>query len=172
MQTYSQSPAELAEIWDKQHVSKIAPSNMRHRDLLPMLDGLKKIGLKVEKVGESYAKRSIHQIEFGKGPLKIFMWSQMHGDEPTATPALIDMFTVLQNGRDKDWVKKIENAFTIRAVPMLNPDGAELFVRRNLQGIDINRDARDLKTPEAQLLKRLRDEWQPRIGFNCITRTR
>lgn len=166
MHTYSQSPAELAEIWDKQHVSKIAPSNMRHRDLLPMLDQLKKLGLKVEQVGESYAKRSIHQIEFGKGPLKVFMWSQMHGDEPTATSALVDMFTVLQNNRDKDWVKKIESTVTIRAVPMLNPDGAELYVRRNLQGIDINRDARDLKTPEAQLLKKLRDEWQPAIGFN------
>lgn len=166
MQMYSQTPAELAEIWDKQHVSKILPSNMRHRDLLPMLDGLKKIGLKVEQVGASYGTRSIHQIEFGKGPLKVFMWSQMHGDEPTATPALIDMFTVLQNNRDKDWVKKIESTVTIRAVPMLNPDGAELYIRRNLQGIDINRDARDMKTPEAQLLKKLRDEWQPTIGFN------
>lgn len=166
MQTFSQPPAELAEIWDKQHVSKILPSNMRHRDLLPMLEGLKKIGLKVEQVGASYANRSIHQIEFGKGPLKVIMWSQMHGDEPTATPALIDMFTVLQNNRDKDWVKKIEGTVTIRAVPMINPDGAELYVRRNLQGIDINRDARDLKTPEAQLLKKLRDEWQPAIGFN------
>lgn len=166
MQAFSQTAAELAEIWDKEHLSKIAPSNMRHRDLLPMLDGLKKIDVKVEQVGASYANRSIHQIEFGKGPLKIFMWSQMHGDEPTATSALIDMFTVLQKNRDKDWVKKIESTVTIRAVPMLNPDGAEMYLRRNLQGIDINRDALDLKTPEAQLLKKLRDEWQPMIGFN------
>ena len=72
-----------------------------------------------------------------------------------------DMFTVLHANRDKDWVKRIEEKITIRAVPMLNPDGAELFVRRSLQGIDINRDAIDLKTPEAQLLKRLRDEWRP-----------
>ena len=36
----------------------------------------------------------------------------------------------------------------------------------NLQGIDINRDAADLKTPEAQLLKKLRDDWNPSIGFN------
>lgn len=166
MTTFSQTPVELVEIWDKEHVSKIAPSNMRHRDLLPMLEGLKKIGVKVEQVGVSYANRSINQIEFGRGPLKIFMWSQMHGDEPTATTALIDMFTVLQNNRDKDWVKKIESTVTIRAVLMLNPDGAEMYLRRNLQGIDINRDALDLKTPEAQLLKKLRDEWQPAIGFN------
>lgn len=166
MQTYSQTPADLAEQWDKHHISKIFPSNMRHRTLLPMLEELKKTGVKVEQVGVSYSGRSIHQIEWGKGPLKVFMWSQMHGDEPTATPALIDMFTFLQKNGDKDWVKRISEKMTIRAVPMLNPDGAELFIRRNVQGIDINRDARDLKTPEAQLLKRLRDEWSPEIGFN------
>ncbi|HLM01820.1 MAG TPA: hypothetical protein VK400_12250, partial [Pyrinomonadaceae bacterium] len=47
-----------------------------------------------------------------------------------------------------------------------NPDGAELFQRRNLQNIDINRDARALQTPEGRLLKKLRDQWQPHIGFN------
>jgi hypothetical protein len=94
------------------------------------------------------------------------MWSQMHGDEPTATSALIDMFTYLQRHRGKDWVKKIEDNLTIRAVPMINPDGAELYQRRNLQDIDINRDAVNLQTPEARLLKKLRDDWQPAIGFN------
>jgi hypothetical protein len=63
-------------------------------------------------------------------------------------------------------VKKLEETLTIRAVPMLNPDGAELFQRRNLQSIDINRDALDLKTPEGNLLLKLRNEWQPEIGFN------
>lgn len=166
MQTVSQTPAELAEIWEKERVSNKFPSNTRHKDLLVYLDGLKKLGLDVREVGRSYDDRSIHQVQFGRGPLKVFMWSQMHGDEPTATPALIDMFTVLQTNRDKAWVKAIEEKLTIRAVPMLNPDGAELFIRRNKQGIDINRDALDLKTPEAQLLKRLRDEWQPEVGFN------
>jgi hypothetical protein len=105
-------------------------------------------------------------MEWGKGATKIFMWSQMHGDEPTATSALIDMFAFLQKNRDKSWVKKLEETLTIRVVPMLNPDGAELFQRKNLQSIDINRDASNLQTPEAQLLKRLRDAWQPHIGFN------
>jgi hypothetical protein len=73
---------------------------------------------------------------------------------------------VLQKNRDKEWVKKIENSLTIRAVPMLNPDGAEFYQRRNLQGIDINRDALNLQTPEARLLKKLRDERSPAIGFN------
>lgn len=162
----AQSPAELAEIWEKEHVSRILPSNVRHKDLKIYLEEMKKAGVKVTEIGRSYSQREIFQAEFGKGPLKVFLWSQMHGDEPTATSALIDLFMVLQQNRDKDWVKNIENSMTIRIVPMLNPDGSEAYMRRNMQGLDINRDALDLKSPEAQLLKKLRDEWSPNIGFN------
>jgi hypothetical protein len=49
---------------------------------------------------------------------------------------------------------------------MLNPDGAERFQRRNAQSLDVNRDALRLQTPEGRILKRLRDELQPRVGFN------
>ena len=166
MNVHSQTPEQFAAAWDSAHVTKLFPSDARHSDLKKYLEQLGKLGIKVEQVGASYANREIYQVEWGRGPLKIFMWSQMHGDEPTATSALIDMFAFLQNNRESDWVKKIGETMTIRAVPMLNPDGAEMYVRRNLQGIDINRDARDLKTPEARLLKELRDNWNPAIGFN------
>ena len=166
MNIQAQTPAELVELWDREHVTQILPSNVRHKDLKKYLDDLRKLGVRVDEVGRSYADREIYQMEFGKGPLKVFLWSQMHGDEPTATSALIDIFAVLQKNRDKAWVKRISDAVTIRAVPMLNPDGAEFYQRRNLQGIDINRDARNLQTPEARLLKKLRDDWSPQIGFN------
>ena len=166
LQAFAQTTAEIADIWDKEHVSNMLPSNVRHKNLLKYLDGLKKLGLKVDEVGRSGQNREIFQIEWGKGPKKVFLWSQMHGDEPTATSALIDMFTVLQKNRDKDWVKAIEKTLTIRAVPMLNPDGAEVYLRRNSQGIDINRDAQNLVTPEAKILKALRESWSPEIGFN------
>jgi Zinc carboxypeptidase len=162
----AQKPKDLADFWEKQHISKMFPSNVRHKDLKNYLEQLKKLEIKVEEVGRSYGNREIYQIEWGKGATRVFLWSQMHGDEPTATSALIDMFAFLQKNRDKDWVKRMEETLTIRAVPMLNPDGAEIFQRRNLQGIDINRDASNLQSPEAQLLKRLRDAWQPHIGFN------
>ncbi|MFL6466778.1 MAG: M14 family zinc carboxypeptidase [Pyrinomonadaceae bacterium] len=166
MNNFAQSPADLSEIWDKEHVTNKLPSNVRHADLKLYLEKLKSIGLKVDEVGRSFANREIYQVEWGKGPKRVFLWSQMHGDEPTATSALIDMFTVLQKNRHKEWVKRIEKELTIRAVPMLNPDGAELYIRRNLQGIDINRDALNLVTPEARLLKQLREAWLPEIGFN------
>jgi hypothetical protein len=164
--TTAQTAKDFAADWDKQHYSKILPSNLRHADLKKQLDEIKKLGLKIEEVGRSYDNREIYQIEWGKGATKVFMWSQMHGDEPTATPALLDMFVYLQKNQGKSWVKELGNNLTIRAVPMLNPDGAELFQRRNLQGIDINRDAAALETPEGRLLKKLRDAWSPDIGFN------
>ena len=165
-ETRAQTPKDLADAWDKNHLSSILPSNVRHKDLKIYLEELKKLEIKVAEVGRSFGNREIYQIEWGKGATRVFLWSQMHGDEPTATSALIDMFAFLQKNRDKAWVKKLEETLTIRAVPMLNPDGSELYQRRNLQSIDINRDAQDLRTPEAQLLKKLRDEWMPHIGFN------
>ncbi len=166
IETHAQSAKDFADAWEKYHISNILPSNARHKDLQKYLGQLKEMGLKTEEVGRSYGNREIYQIEWGKGATRVFLWSQMHGDEPTATSALIDMFAYLQKNGDKKWVKKFEETFTIRAVPMLNPDGSELYQRRNLQDIDINRDATNLKTPEAQLLKKLRDEWTPHIGFN------
>lgn len=160
------SPDKLADLWEKHHISNIQPSDVRHADLKKYLDELRKRGLAIQQVGFSNASREIYQIEWGKGPIRVFMWSQMHGDEPTATSSLVDMFAFLEANKKDPTVRKIAETMTIRALPMLNPDGAEMYQRRNLQGIDINRDAIDLKTPEARLLKRLRDEWMPAIGFN------
>jgi Zinc carboxypeptidase len=162
----AQSPRELLSEWQRTRLTSLDPALVRHADLQKYLMELRARGVKVSEVGRSVAERAIYQLEFGHGPLKVFMWSQMHGDEPTATSALVDLFAYFQKNRDKAWVKAIEEKITLRAVPMLNPDGAELFQRRNLQAIDINRDARNLATPEGRLLKKLRDEWRPDIGFN------
>lgn len=166
MTTLSQTPNEFSEIWDKHHITTIFPSDVRHSDVKKYLEMLKKSGLKVNEVGKSNAGREIFQMEFGSGPVKVFLWSQMHGDEPTATSALFDLFSYLHTHQSDPWVRSLADRLTIRAVPMLNPDGAESYTRRNLQGIDINRDAIALSTPEARLLKQLRDDWSPDIGFN------
>lgn len=158
MSLLGQTPKELFEVWDKNRISTIQPSQVKHEQVKRYLEGLKQLGLKVEEVGRSFENREIYQVQFGTGAMKIFLWSQMHGNEPTATSALVDMLAFLQKNKDKDWVKRIEEKITIRAVPMLNPDGAEIFTRRNAQQIDINRDAVALETPEGRLLKKLRDE--------------
>jgi hypothetical protein len=162
----AQTPRELFDAWRRERVTAQEPALLRHADLQKHLAHLRAKGVAVREVGRSVAGREIYQTEFGRGPLKVFMWSQMHGDEPTATTTLIDLFSYLQAHRSEGWARLVAERVTLRAVPMLNPDGAELFQRRNLQGIDINRDARALSTPEGRLLKQLRDEWRPDIGFN------
>jgi hypothetical protein len=119
-----------------------------------------------ERVGASLEGRSINMITAGTGQTRVLLWSQMHGDEPTATAALFDVFDYFQRHRGDPAVQRILSSLTLYVVPMLNPDGAERFQRRNAQGIDINRDALSLQTPEGQLLKSLRDRLNPRVGFN------
>jgi hypothetical protein len=51
-------------------------------------------------------------------------------------------------------------------IPMLNPDGAERFRRHNAYGIDVNRDARVLSTPEARTLKAAHARFRPEFAFN------
>ena len=49
----------------------------------------------LEKIGESIEGRSINHVASGTGPFVVLLWSQMHGDESTATSALFDLFEYL-----------------------------------------------------------------------------
>jgi hypothetical protein len=122
--------------------------------------------LELKGVGKSVEGRSINLIKLGSGPTKIFMWSQMHGDESTATRALLDMLNMIGSTRSEAFVRTILERTTLCLLPMVNPDGAERYQRRNAQDIDINRDAAALQTPEGRTLKSVRDELEPAFGFN------
>jgi hypothetical protein len=165
----SVSPRELGAIWDAEHVSPPLPPLVDHVELVKRLDELGKrapTAFTIEKIGESIEGRSIHHVRAGTGPMPVLLWSQMHGDESSATSALFDLFEYLQRHRHEPVVTRILSRLTLHVVPMLNPDGAERFERRNAQSIDINRDALRLQTPEGRVLKALRDRLSPRVGFN------
>lgn len=122
--------------------------------------------LRVEEVGRSMHGRELRTITFGSGPVKVMMWSQMHGDEATATMALADIFHFLADDAPSALRDRLARELTVVFLPMLNPDGAELFQRHNAVGIDVNRDARLLNTPEGRTLKAVRDRFEPQFGFN------
>lgn len=117
-----------------------------------------------EEVGRSAEGRPLYLLRFGNGPRTVLLWSQMHGDESTATMALADVVRFLDGNdpRTQLW----SDSLTILMIPMLNPDGAARFRRHNVYGIDINRDARRLSTPEARTLKSVHTRFQPDFGFN------
>jgi len=120
----------------------------------------------VELIGHSEQGRSINLVTWGRGNIKIFLWSQMHGNEATGTMALFDLMNFLQNEPYQSEIPVLAENCTLYLLPMVNPDGAELFIRRNSMQIDINRDFVDTLTAEARLLRSLRDEINPDFGFN------
>lgn len=122
----------------------------------------------IKQAGESFEARPIHCVKTGTGPRKILLWSQMHGDEPTATMAIFDILNFLDGKNDgfDEARHLILSETSLYFVPMLNPDGAERYQRRNAQNIDINRDALHLQAPESRILKELQQTLQPEFGFN------
>lgn len=162
-------PQELARIWDAEHVSPPLPPLVDHRELVRRLEDVVRVSdglFTMEKAGESVEGRAVYHVTVGKGANHVLLWSQMHGDEPTATSALFDVFEYLRRRHKQPVVERLLSALTLHVIPMLNPDGAERFQRRNAQGIDINRDALRLQTPEGKILKEIRDRWRPSVGFN------
>lgn len=160
---------QLAATWDAEHVSWPVPPLIRHADVESKLREVQRATpdlFLLEEIGRSVEGRSINHVWFGTGPFHVMLWSQMHGDEPTATSALFDLFEHVRRHRTESHVKRMLETLTLHVVPMLNPDGAERFQRRNAQSIDINRDALRLQTPEGRALKALRDRLNAPIGFN------
>lgn len=173
--SYAFSSRDLWRLWpESRFVEQSAPC-LRPEDLSAALERLARRypeQLSVEQVGESFMGRSINLLRLGTGSKKILMWSQMHGDEPSATPALLDIAAFLLSRQSVPAMRDVLEEFTLLMIPMLNPDGAEVYERRNGQGIDINRDALNLVTPEGRVLKRIRDQYKPILGFNLHDQNR
>ncbi len=137
-----------------------------HQEIQPLLQKLSKYkAVTTTVLGTSIEGKTITMLTVGNGPTKVLLWSQMHGDESTATMAIFDVLNYLTRSSDTI-IKHITNKLTLHFIPMLNPDGAEFFKRRNAINIDINRDALRLQSNESKILKRVRDSLTPDFGFN------
>lgn len=157
----------IYDSYSKYKETSLKNRRIKHDDIKPLVNKLKNNSLyKVKKVGESVKGKSINLISIGSGDINVLLWSQMHGDEPTATQAIFDIFNFLKSNDLKVEKNKLLSQLTLHFIPMLNPDGAEVFSRRNALGIDINRDALRLESPESKVLKRVRDSLNADFGFN------
>ncbi|MEJ2215053.1 MAG: DUF2817 domain-containing protein [Gemmatimonadota bacterium] len=158
----------LAALQERYRVAGLDRSDFNHAQFWaaigPIIDAAP--GMERRAVGRSALGRPIYAVRYGHGPTRVLLWSQMHGNESTATMALADIVRFLTEVPGDPLARRLANRLTVLFVPMLNPDGAQLFERRNAQGIDINRDARSLATPEARALKSLQASFRPDFGFN------
>lgn len=145
----------------------------KHSDVVSLIKSLRdKNVFQIKEIGKSFEGREIFLLSIGFGKKKVFLWSQMHGDEPTATAALFDIFNFFADTVHYLEIKRfiLQNT-TLYFMPMVNPDGAENFTRRNSMIIDINRDANRLETPEAKLLMDTFDSLKADFGFNLHDQT-
>ena len=115
-------------------------------------------------IGKSVLGKPIYSYEIGEGKTKIFLWSQMHGNESTTTKSLFDFLNVLHSG--SELAQQLLNAFTFCSIPMLNPDGATLYTRVNANKVDLNRDSQELTQPESKLLRAIFESFKPDYCFN------
>lgn len=131
--------------------------------LQPLLENLPAT-FQIFDVGFSVLNKPIQAIKFGTGKTKVFMWSQMHGNESTTTKALFDFFVMLQN--EPEIAHKFNDFFTLLLIPIANPDGAEAYTRENAHKIDLNRDMLNLSQPESKVLWTVFNDFEPDYAFN------
>jgi hypothetical protein len=156
--------------YDRFRCAHLSAANCRHAPVTATLEALAAEGertLTIAPLGTSLEGRRIPEVRYGLGPVHVLLWSQMHGDEPTATLALCDLFCFLVRFHPAPaWVDTLHHRLSIHAIPMLNPDGAERPHRCTASLIDMNRDAVALRTPEARLLRGIHDRLRPSFAFN------
>tara|TARA_B100001250_G_scaffold310444_1_gene272380 strand:+ start:334 stop:1434 length:1101 start_codon:yes stop_codon:yes gene_type:complete len=113
------------------------------------------------EIGKSCNNLPIYYHKIGSGPIKILIWSQMHGNESTSTKALFDTISYFIN-IEKEYL----SYFTLHIIPILNPDGSLLYTRENFNNIDLNRDASSLSQNESIILRDLFNKILPDFCFN------
>lgn len=118
----------------------------------------------VKEIGRSVLGEPIYSYQLGTGETRVYLWSQMHGNESTTTKALFDFINFL-NG-ESELAAKMLNTFTFYSIPILNPDGARLYTRANANEIDLNRDSQDLTQPESNVLRAVFEDFKPHYCFN------
>ena len=166
--SYSKIPLDkLESAFEQYKEPTITHRRFKHSDIQPLIEK-HSTAFRTEKLGESVDGRNVSSMDWGKGKTKVMLWSQMHGNESTATMALFDLFNFLEGKGDgfDDLRSELQAQLNLKFIPMINPDGAEAFKRRNSLDIDLNRDAIAQISPEAVILKSARDEFEPDFGFN------
>lgn len=134
-----------------------------NKDLEPFINYLSDT-IKRSIAGYSVLQKPIHLLEIGTGQIKLLIWSQMHGNESTTTKALLDFVKFLTS--EESLAREICAAFTFKIIPILNPDGAEVYTRTNANDIDLNRDFLELTQPESEILMNLFESFGPDFCFN------
>ncbi|MGE6352753.1 M14 family metallopeptidase [Flavobacterium sp. NPDC079362] len=153
----------LEELFSQYKEKSIEGRYLTLDHIQPLLDKLN-TNNQVQIIGRSVLDEPIYSYKIGTGNIRIYLWSQMHGNESTTTKALFDYINVLNSG--SEFAKKMLRTFTFYAIPILNPDGARLYTRENANKVDLNRDSQNLTQPESKILRETFEAFKPHFCFN------
>lgn len=153
----------LEELFNQNKEQSIEGRYLTVEHIKPLLDKIN-IHNQVKIIGKSVLGKPIYSYEVGSGKTRIYLWSQMHGNESTTTKALFDFINVLNSG--SEFAQKMLKTFTFYCIPILNPDGAALYTRVNANEIDLNRDSQSLTQPESKVLREVFEAFKPDYCFN------
>jgi hypothetical protein len=151
------------EIFSEIKQQKLFGRYITNKHIEPILEDISN-DFEVSTIGYSVNQKPIYAVKIGTGSKRILMWSQMHGNESTTTKALFDLFNFLKQNSIE--AQNIKNEFTLLCIPILNPDGAEVYTRVNANNVDLNRDSVDLSQPESRLLRKIFEDFKPNYCFN------
>ena len=154
----------LETIYNKEKETSLLGKWIRFKDIKDLFKKYE-AAFQISELGTSEKGTPIYTLRIGFGKKKLLLWSQMHGNESTGTKALFDLFNCLLLSKQSE-INIILESCTLLFVPMLNPDGAEVYARVNGNNIDLNRDAIDRKAKESKLLRALLEEFNPQFCFN------
>lgn len=152
--------AHLYSIFKESTLSGRYITNEHIEPLLGAFDGM----FTVDVIGNSVEGLPIYSLLAGTGSIKIFIWSQMHGNESTTTKALFDFLNFLRS--EEAFARELKTNFTFYILPIVNPDGARLYTRENANKIDLNRDSVALSQPESKLLRKAFEDFKPDYCYN------
>ena len=103
----------LYDNYSKYKENSISSKLIKHSSVVTGIKSVrqkKKFNVKV--AGTSLNGKEIYLLSIGTGKTNVLLWSQMHGDEPTATMALFDIFNFFHANDDmnkfrEDILKKL-----------------------------------------------------------------
>ena len=163
------SSATLCAHWEEVRLQERPPLPLvRHAQVVAWLQRLQERApelFRVEEAGRSVEGRVIPHVTSARGPSHVLLWSQMHGDEPTATTALFELFEYLRRYREEPRVQGCSAPHPARGAHA--QPGRRRALSATQRAGDRHQPRRaDLQTPEGRTLKALRDRLQPSLGFN------
>jgi hypothetical protein len=91
--------------------------------------------------------------------LRVLLFAQQHGDEPSGKEAVTLLLAKFASGEHG----RILRSLDVLIIPQMNPDGSELGQRRTSDSVDLNRNHVLLTSPETKALHDVFDSWKPDV---------